>query len=252
MKLLCIYFLSFFLLSAVAHSQDPASLMSEGRKLEQKLKDEDAIEKYKQAAFIQPSNQPAILKCAELSCVIGARQQEPDKKIQYYKEAYRFAETAFKLDSNKAQAHYMMAVVYGKLTEVEKKNEALVNYTKQIKHHADKAVQLDPAFARAYHVLGKWHLEMVSLSGVKKAALKMVYGGVGEATIDKAISNMEQCRTMEPYYCPNFYDLARAYQFNKQYEKAIQVLEQLKKLPTRRQEDAEVKEKGAVLLLQLQ
>jgi DNA-binding SARP family transcriptional activator len=94
---------------------------------------------------------------------------------------------------------------------------------------------------------------MVSLSGIKKAALKVIYNGTGaEATINEAIAHMEKCKTLEPYYCLNFYDLARAYQFNKQYEKAIQLLEQLKKLPTRKQEDAEVKALGATLLQQLQ
>lgn len=236
-----------------ALAQDPASLIAEGKKLEQQLKDLEAIEKYKKAAFIQPSNQQAILKCAELSCAIGNRQQDPDKKVQYYKEAYQFANAAYKIDSSKAPANYMMAVVYGKLTEVEKKNDALVNYTRLIKYYADKSVKIDPQFARGWHVLGKWHLEMVSLSGIKKAALKMIYSGTGtEATINEAIANMEKCKSMEPYYCLNFYDLARAYQYNKQYEKAIQVLEQLKKLPTRKQEDAEVKALGITLLQQLQ
>ncbi|HSR37847.1 MAG TPA: hypothetical protein VLL95_02950 [Phnomibacter sp.] len=250
------YFLTLALITLTGFSvfsQDPASLMAEGKKLEQQLKDAEAIEKYKKAAFIQPSNQQAILKCAELSVAIGNRQAELDKKVQYFKDAYQFANAAYKLDSSKAQANYMMAVVYGKFTEVEKKNDALVNYTRLIKNYADKTVKLDPQFARGWHVLGKWHLEMVSLSSIKKAALKVIYSGTGsEATINEAIAHMEKCKTLEPYYCLNFYDLARAYQFNKQYEKAIQLLEQLKKLPTRKQEDAEVKALGATLLQQLQ
>lgn len=236
----------------VALAQDPASLIEEGKKLEQKLKDEDALAKYKQAAFIQPTNQKAILRCAAVTMAIGSRQANADSRVQKYKEAMQFAQAAYKLDSNNAEANYMLSVAYGKFTEIESKNESLVNYTREIKRFADKAIALDPSFAKAYHVLGRWHLEVVSLSSIKKTALKVVFGGVGEATIGAAIYNMEKCKTLEPYYTINYYDLARAYQFHTKYEKAIATLEQLQKLPTRRQEDAEAKTKGAALLLKLQ
>lgn len=245
------FFLMAFVLGRLT-AQDPATLMEEGKKLEQKLKDEEALAKYKQAAFIQPTNQAAILRCAALTVAIGNRQTTPEAKAQKYKEAMSFAQTAYKLDSTKAEASFMMAVVYGKFTEIEKKNESLVDYTRQIRRFADKCVALDPAFAKGYHVLGRWHLEVVSLSGIKKAALKVVFGGVGDATINDAIKWMEKCKAMDPYYTANFYDLARAYQYHTKYEKAIATLEQLQKLPTRRLEDAEIKAKGATLLQQLQ
>jgi hypothetical protein len=91
---------------------------------------------------------------------------------------------------------------------------------------------------------------MLNLNPVKKAAVKLLYG-MPPASIDTAIDNMEKCKSMEPYYCLNFYDLGRAYNFNRQYEKAIAVLEQLQKLPTRKQDDPAIKKQGAVLLQQL-
>lgn len=248
------FFLSaipFFLMASL-WGQDPASLMEEGRKLEQKLKDEDAFKKYKEAIFIQPSNQKAIIKCAELSCAIGGRTSTPEEKTLYYQQAKKFADAALKLDSNNAEANYMMAIVYGKLTEVEKKNEEVIKQVKAIKQYIDKSLALNPQYGKAWHVLGKWHLEVISLNAIKRAALKVIYGGVGEASIEKAIDYMEKCKTIEPYYCLNFYDLARAYEYNKQYEKSISILQQLSKLPTRRQEDVNTKTQGAMLLQKLQ
>lgn len=243
--------ISFFLMTGL-WAQDPASLMEEGRRLEQKLKDEEAFKKYKEAVFIQPSNQRAIIKCAELSCAIGGRSATPEEKVSYYQQAKRFADAAIKLDSNNAEANYIMAVVYGKFTEVEKKNEEVVKQVKYIKQFIDKSIALNPQNGKAWHVLGKWHLEVISLNIIKKAALKVIFGGVGEASIDKAIGYMEKCKTLEPYYCLNFYDLARAYEYNKQYEKSISILQQLAKLPTRRQEDVITKTQGASLLQKLQ
>lgn len=226
--------------------------MEEGRKLEQKLKDVEALQKYKEAIFIQPSNQKAIIKCAELSCAIGGRAESPEEKTVHFQQAKKFADAALKLDSNNAEANYMMAIVYGKLTEVEKKNEEVIKQVKAVKQYIDKSIALNPQYGKAWHVLGKWHLEVVSLNAIKKAALKVIYGGAGEASINKAIEYMEKCKTMEPYYCLNFYDLARAYQYHEQYEKSISILQQLSKLPTRRQEDVTTKTQGAMLLLKLQ
>jgi tetratricopeptide (TPR) repeat protein len=245
-------FVLAIMLSAKLFAQDPASLMEEGKKLEQKFKEEEAIEKYKQAAFIQPTNQKAIIKCAELSCAIGGRKSTVEEKSPFFQQAKKFADAAIKLDSNNADANYIMSVVYGKLTEVEKKNEDIVNDVKNIRVYIDKAIKLNPQMGKAYHVLGKWHLEVVSLNIIKKAAVKLIYGGVGEATIETAIANMEKCKSMEPYYCLNFFDLARAYQYNQQYEKAISTLEQLAKLPSRQQDDPVIKAQGAALLQKLQ
>lgn len=240
------------LLVAGGQAQDPASLLEEGRKLELKLKDEDALEKYRQVLVIQPSNLKAVLRSAEVSCAVASRKTSTEEKAAGYLQAKRFADAALRLDSNSAEANYTMAVVLGKLTEVEKRNDEVVQYVKQVKSYIDKSLKLDPGFGKAWHVLGKWHLEVVMLNGIKKAALKIIYGGVGEATLAKAIECMEKCKTMEPYYTRNFFDLARAYEFGKQYEKSIKLLEQLAKLPTKRQDDVVVKAEGAVMLQKLQ
>ncbi|MCU0335097.1 MAG: hypothetical protein MUF62_08605 [Chitinophagaceae bacterium] len=244
--------LACLLWAAGTAAQDPASLLEEGRRLELKLKDEDALEKYRQVLAIQPSNLKAVMRSAEVTCALASRKSSQEEKLVGYLQAKRFADAALRLDSNSAEANYTMAVVLGKLTEVEKRNDEVVQYVKQVKSYIDKSIKLDPGFGKAWHVLGKWHLEVVMLNGIKKAALKIIYGGVGEASLTTAIECMEKCKTMEPYYARNFFDLARAYEFGKQYEKSIRLLEQLAKLPTKRQDDVVVKAEGAVMLQKLQ
>lgn len=250
MRFIFSFVFSFFMIGLVA--QDPASLMEEARKLELKLKDEEAFKKYKDVVLIQPTHQRALIKCAELSCAIGGRTETPEEKTAYFLQAKKYADAAMKIDSNNAEANYIMSIVFGKLTEVEKKNDEIVKMVKYIKQYIDKSISLNPAYGKAWHVLGKWNLEVESLNMIKKAAVKLIYGGVGDASIQNAIAYMEKCKTMEPYYCLNFLDLARAYQYNEQYEKSIGILQQLAKLPTRRQEDIATKAQGAALLQKLQ
>ena len=247
-----IYTIIFFCLSAFSFAQDVASLVDEGKKLEQKYKEEDAVVKYKQAAQIEPNNIKVLVKLAELHCSIGARQSSLDAKTYNYHEAKKYADAALRSNPADADANYIMAVVFGKLTEVETKKETVVSYVKQTKDYADKALAANPNMGKAWHVLGRWHLEVLTLNPVKKAAVNVLYGGLPAASIDEAITNLEKAKALEPYYCLGYLDLAKAYNFNRQYEKAIATLEQLAKLPSRRQDDLAIKNEGAALLQKLQ
>lgn len=237
-------------LFGVAKAQDAASLIAEAKQLETKFKEEEAFDKYKQANQLVP-DAATNAKLAELSCNIGNRKTDPLQKIQYYKEAQHYAGVARSADSANGEVLYISAMVYDKLSEVEEKKEALAEDIKLAKFYITKAIGANANNGRYYHLLGRWHLAMLNLNPVKKTAVKLLYGGLPPASIDSAIEYMEKCKSTEPYYCLNFYDLGRAYNFNRQYEKAMAVLTQLQKLPTRKQDDPEIKKQGAALLQQL-
>ncbi|TAD86036.1 MAG: hypothetical protein EAY75_09720 [Bacteroidetes bacterium] len=233
-------------------AQDVATLMEEGRRLEQKFKDDEALAKYKQAQLIDPANLLVQVKLAETYCALGSRQADAAAKATFYTQAKTHADAALRLGADDADANYMAAVVAGKLTEIETKRENLVKQVRLIKDYADKALAARPNMGKAMHVLGKWHYEILALSAVKRAAIKVLYGGLPEANIDTAIAYFEKAKMAEPYYCLLYLDLAKAYNYRKLYEKAINNLQQLSKLPTRRQEDVVVKAEGAALLQTLQ
>lgn len=243
----------FFLLfvPVMAWSQTPESLLAEGRKLEQQFKEGEALEKYKRAILIKPDHIPSLLRIAEVCASIGGRETAVGNQSFKYFEAKTHAETALNLDSTLAETQYTMAMVMGKLAGIETDRDKLIAYMLGIKKHAEKAIALNPKFGKAYHILGKWHLELLQLGSLKKAAIKLIYGGLPPVSIDSAIALLETCKSLEPYYCLNFLDLGKAYHYNKKYEKALAVLEQLAKLPTRRQDDMDIKKEGAALFQQL-
>ncbi len=243
---------AFIAVVFISYSQDAATLMDEGRKLEQQFKDEDALAKYTSALQIQPKNVLAAVKCAELNCAIGARQPNDELKTSRYTEAKNYAATALQLDSASADANYINAVVYGKLTEVEKKNDAVVNDVRNIRVYADKTLSINPNYGKAWNVLGKWHFEMLNLNAIKKAAVKLLYGGLPKSNIDSCVTAFEKCKTLEPYYCRNYLDLAKAYNYSKQFEKALATLQQCIKAPTRSSDDVELKKEAKDLLVKWQ
>lgn len=241
----------FLFFSPNGKAQDPAGLMEEGKQLERKFKEEEAFEKYKQAFTIQPDNVSAAAKAAELSGNIGHRASGTVAKAAWMNQGLGFSEAAIRADSTSALAAFSMALANRNLALIEEKKEKATEYLKQWRFWAEKALILDSSHAKAAWLLGSWHLEVVTQGSFRKASTKILYGGLPPADIKNAIALMEFCRNAEPYFCPNFLELAKAYNHYKSFEKAIETLERLEKLPTRRQDDAAIKEEGKLLLQKL-
>lgn len=250
MKLL--FSILFFLTAATAQSQDITVLLKEAGNLEKQQKETEALDKYKQILIQDPANLKALVKAAELNASLSNRQPDKNSRRLYIESAYAFAQRAFQTDSTNADANYAMAMASGKMTDIETENKKLVGYVKDVKKYADKALAINPNHAKANYTLGKWHYEMANLSGIKKIAVKLLYGGLPEGNLEQAILYMEKCKSLEPYFVNNYLDLARAYKDNRQPAQAIEVLTRLVKLPTRTSDDIALKAEGARLLQALQ
>lgn len=250
MKYLVILLGSLLMLTAGA--QDINVLLKEADNLEKQLKEPEALDRYKQVLLQNPVQLKALVKAAELNVALGNRQTDKTSKRLYYETALSFANRAFMADSNQADASYAMSMASGKMTDVETENRKIVAYVKDVKKYADRALSINPNHARANYTLGKWHYEMANLSGVKKMAVKLFYGGLPEGNLDDAIMYMEKCRSLEPYFVSNYLDLAKAYKDNRRPAQAIEVLNRLVKLPTRSTDDIANKAEGAKLLESMQ
>ncbi len=237
-----------FLLCGKLFAQDINILLKEASNLEKVQKDNEAVEKYKQVLAIEPVHIKALVRSAELTASIGGKQTDKNSKRLYYETAMAYAKRAWLSDSTQADAAYAMAMASGKMTDVATENKQIIIYIKDIKQYADKALALNADHARANYTTGKWHYEMITLSGFKKAAVKLLYGGLPPGDLDKAIQYMEKCRTLDPYFVANYLDLAKAYKENRQPAQAIEILNKLVKLPTRTGDDMALKAEGAKLL----
>lgn len=240
------------LAALTAQSQDITVLLKEADNLEKQQKEPDALTKYKQLLELAPANMRGLVKAAELNVSLSNRQTDKNSRRLYIETAYSFAKRAIVADSNQADANYAMAMAAGKLTDIETENKKIVAYVKDVKNYADKALLINPNHAKANYTLGKWHYEMANLSGIKKVAVKLFYGGLPEGNLESAIQYMEKCKNLEPYFVTNYLDLAKAYKDNRQPAKAIEILNRLVKLPTRTTDDIALKAEGAKLLASLQ
>lgn len=249
MRIVLLFCMLFYLKGLCA--QETFVLLKEADNFEKSLKENEALDKYKQVLLGEPNNCKALVKATELSCRIGGRAvQKSDKKL-YFETALAYANRAVIAESSNADAYYALALACGKMTEVETDNKKIVSYVKEIAVNAQKALALNPVHGKANYVAGKWHCEMFNLNGLKKAAVKLLYGGLPIATMDSAIYYMEKCRTYEPYFVVNYVDLAKAYELHNKTAKQIEILEKLVKLPNRTADDANLKSEAQKKLSEL-
>lgn len=250
MKWLFILLLFPFGYSVMA--QDAAVLLKEADNFERQIKETEALDKYKQVLAVEPTNLKALVKAAELNAAIGGRLVDKNSRRLYFETAVAYAKKAFDVDQNNADANYVMGMTAGKMTDVETDNKKIVAFVKDVKLYNEKAIAINPKHARANYSIGKWHYEMVNLSGIKKIAVKLFYGGLPNGDLDSAITYFEKCRVLDPYFALNYLDLAKAYRDNHRPSQAIEILNKLVKLPTRTGDDAAIKAEGAKMLNDIQ
>ena len=203
MKNIITFALLLFTSSVIA--QDLNVVLKEAANFERSLKEDQALEKYKQALTIDPTSTVALVKASELSAAIGARQPDKKGKIPLYDAAFTYALKAVSAAPDNADANYVMSVAVARLAEIETENKKMVAYVRDIKVYADKALTINPNHAKANYALGKWHSDMVQMSWAKKAAAKALFGGLPDAKIEDAIKYMEKARSLDQYYVVNYF-----------------------------------------------
>lgn len=230
-----------------AQAQDTAALWKEARQLDAAFKDEAALAKYLELERYQPANPVLLCRISELYSVAGNNQPARDKQKEYYRKGRDYAQKALQASPRYADAHVSMAIAMGRMALISSGKEK-INAVKDIKTYAEKAIQLDPANFKAYHVLGKWHYEVSDLSSVEKWLVKTAFGALPAASLQEAIRNYEKCRQLNPLFVLNYLELGKAYHRQEEDAKARNMLHTVIKLPPTNSNDAGIKKEAKTLL----
>lgn len=249
MRILLLITLMLFVQRGFA--QDIDVLVKQADNFDRQVKENEAIEKYKEILSIDASHFRSLFRLTELNVAIGSRQVKDKDKLPFFQLASEYAQKAHAADTSSADAFYLLALTAWKQSSVEEKNKEAVEYLRKWKENADKAVAINPRHAKATFLLAKWNFDMSKASLLKKAAAKTIYGGMAKWDIETAIRLFEQAKTFDPYFVQNYYELAKAYEYNHQPTQLIETLNRLVKLPVRTGDDAAWKAEGKKMLEQM-
>jgi len=160
-----------------------------------------------------------------------------------------YAERALRADSTKAEGHYVLAMVLGRLSRTKGSKER-VRYAKIIFDEATKAVQIDSTYDLAHHVLGAWNAEVKRLSGIQRFFAKALFGGgfMDRANWDDAVRHLQTAVRLAPDHIYHRLELAEVYVDLGKYSLARVQLQAIAALPPADVLDPQYKEDAAALL----
>jgi len=119
------------------------------------------------------------------------------EKLRFARLALQHSRRAVELEPNNAVNVLSVAISYGKigiLSDVRTK----IAYSRLVREGAERALAIDPNYAWAHDVLGRWHYEVASLGFATQWIVKLVYGGLPAASYEDAISHLQRAVALAP------------------------------------------------------
>lgn len=231
----------------VAQTQDLRQWVAEADSLEKIPNEKAALEKLLLVLKHNPKHLYALSKSSEFYSRIGKRLTSNEASLKYYQTALELAERAIKVNPIDDGANVSYAMALGRLG-MTKSGKEKVKAAKDIKTHVEIALKTNPSNFKAWHILGKWHYEVSNLNFFEKAALKLLYGGMPESSLDDALFAYKKAQQFAPLFMLNFLEMAKAHHRKGETKTAKELLVKVTGMKTYTEDDVLVKKEAQQLL----
>jgi tetratricopeptide (TPR) repeat protein len=186
------------------------SVWAEARAAETRFETARALELYLEADRLRPDDAPTLQKIAQqLSDLSLEVTTKAEKKAQAEK-ALAYARRAVALAPDNAVNVLSLAICHGKMA-VFSDARTKIEYSRLVRQDAERALALDPNYDWAHHVLGRWHHEVAELGAATRFFVRVVYGGLPDASRETAIRHLEKAAELSPARIPHHVELGFAY-----------------------------------------
>jgi tetratricopeptide (TPR) repeat protein len=152
---------------------------------------------------------------------VDVGEQLPDKKERklHYEKAYEYAGKAVEINPGGSKGHLFLSIAIGRVA-LDAGAKEKVRLSKEVKVEVDKALAIDSQDDSAWHVLGRWHRTLSSLSWIEKKFANIFLGGVPkEATMENAVESFKKAIQLNPTSINHHLELAKTY--DKMGEKTL-------------------------------
>lgn len=204
----------------------------------------DARDAYAEAVKAAPERVYPLRRLAIVESELGETQKGDAQRLTW-SEAVKHARDALRLAPDSASTHECLAIALGRQA-LREGPRARLALSKEIKAEADRAIALDPASARAWHVLAVWNVRIADLNLIERVAANAVLGGVPKgASHENALSAFQKAIELEPLYVHHrleygrlLKDLKRPADARRELEKALELQPTSSALDARYQAEA--------------
>jgi Flp pilus assembly protein TadD len=161
-----------------------------------------------------------------------------------------YSKRAVTLAPDDPESQLALAISYGKILPFVGNKEKM-EMSRLVKAAAEKVTKLDPKNDLGWHVLGRWHLVLAEISGVKRALAQVVYGKMPDASNEEAVRYFEKAIALNPNRLMHYIELGRTYAQMDRKEEARRLITKGLGMRETEKDDPETKEKGREILEKL-
>jgi len=233
------------------HAQSVSDLMAQGDVYDKQTNPAEALKFYLPAEKIAPENVALLIRMSRQYSFLMTEATAKDEKMKQGKIALTYAERAVALAPKDSDAQLSLAICLGKLTSLQSNKEKIAS-SRLIKSSVEKAVALNPKNDYAWHVLGRWHMELANLNVFMRAIAELIYGSLPKATNAEAVKCFEKAIVINPNRLLHQVELGRNYSRAGNKEQAKKYLEKGLAMPEKEPDDADAKARARVALKSLE
>ena len=237
-------------ISAWASNPSVSDLLKKGDALDAQLESSAALAVFLEAEKLEPNNADLLRRIAKTYDESMTDVSAKAEKRALAEKGLAYAKRAVAADPKNGTAHLALAICYGRLAPYLD-NKTKIAYSKLVKEHTDKALELDPSQDYAYHVLGAWNYGLSDLNPILRAIAKLIYGDLPEASFEAAEKHFKQAAVMAPHRVAHHVELGRTYLALGKTDLARLELNKGLSLPSREKDDAETKSRAQEILKKL-
>jgi tetratricopeptide (TPR) repeat protein len=237
--------------NTAAAGNEPEALLREASRLLQERKDQEALAVYEKVIGLAPQQAEALSQASLLHALLGSRSADESSRYQHYKTAEEYASKAILYAPVSAEANYAMASAYMHQCQIASVRQKLL-LLREMKQYLDLALEKNPGYAGAWHLLGRWHFRAANYNLSEMLVTSVMMRGVAkEASNEAAIMAMRKAIELDPDNILYYHDLGRILAENKQPEACQTVLQQALSLDLITAEDLEISRKCKAMLRNL-
>jgi tetratricopeptide (TPR) repeat protein len=227
-----------------------ADLAREALAAEARLETRQALDLYLAAEKERPDDPVILQKIARQYSDLVVDLSTPTEKKASVERALDYARRAVALAPTNAENVLSVAICLGKLGLFSGTRDK-VRYSRLMREEAERALALDPGYAWAHHILGRWHHEVAELGTTARLFVRLFYGGLPDASADAAVRHLQRAVELEPGQLNHHLELGFAYVAARQPAQARAAFAAGLALPSREKHDESAKARAREALARL-
>lgn len=169
-----------------------------------------ALSHYQAAIQVDPNNAEALWRASREAVDLG--EFDDARRDSLYQLGEQYARRAVQASPNSSMAHFTLAKAIGRRALTMGSRDR-VRFAGVVRQEALEALRLDSLNAGALHIMGRWHANIMRLSGVSRFIARNLLGGkiFSEANWRDAAAYLERAAAIEPDRVVHKLELASIY-----------------------------------------